>query len=214
MRERSAFLIPSEFQAEELISLAESILRRFDRDLLTRVPMFCLDELPAISGVYIAVDESKEVFYVGMSGDLHNRCKLTSHHKLPLALERGAAYLLIASVPRDQAWFVEQILIDRLKPSLNELLERWWKRPFPEPMQPKPKEESPFPEPKHPFPEPKEDFSIYYSDENISNLVELVQAATEEGCPSEIDSLFELTPVNIREQIRKLVLMQVNGVCK
>jgi|GEM_PF-3435539 len=202
MRERSAFLIPSEFQAEEFISLAESILRRFDRDLLTRVPMFCLDELPAISGVYIAVDESKEVFYVGMSGDLHNRCKLTSHHKLPLALERGAAYLLIASVPRDQAWFVEQILIDRLKPSLNELLERWWERPFPEPKQPKPKEESP-------FPEPKEDFSIYYSDENISSLVELVQAAIEEGYPPEIDSLFEPTPVNIREQIKKLVLRKV-----
>ena len=202
MRERSAFLIPSEFQAEEFISLAESILRRFDRDLLTRVPMFCLDELPAISGVYIAVDESKEVFYVGMSGDLHSRCKLTSHHKLPLALERGAAYLLIASVPRDQAWFVEQILIDRLKPSLNELLERWWERPFPEPKQPKPKEESP-------FPEPKEDFSIYYSDENISSLVELVQAAIEEGYPPEIDSLFEPTPVNIREQIKKLVLRKV-----
>ena len=202
MRERSAFLIPSEFQAEEFISLAESILRRFDRDLLTRVPMFCLDELPAISGVYIAVDESKEVFYVGMSGDLHSRCKLTSHRKLPLALERGAAYLLIASVPRDQAWFVEQILIDRLKPSLNELLERWWKRPFPEPKQPKPKEESP-------FPEPKEDFSIYYSDENISSLVELVQAAIEEGYPPEIDSLFEPTPVNIREQIKKLVLRKV-----
>ena len=214
MRERSAFLIPSEFQAEELVSLAESILRRFDRNLLTRVPMFCLDELPKISGVYIAVNESKEVFYVGMSSDLHSRCKLASHQKLPLALEMGAAYLLIASVPREQAWFVEQVLIDRLKPSLNELLECWWERynaclpckPSNAPKKESPFEENPFPEPKPP--KPKEDFSIHYSDESIANLVEVVQTAIKEGCSDVIDSLFESTPIKIREQIKELVMMQ------
>jgi len=71
-----------------------------------------------------------------------------------------------------------------------------------------PPKESPFPEPKQP--EPKEDFSVHYSDENIANLVEVVQAAIEEGCPDVIDSFFEPTPIKIREQIKELVMSIVN----
>jgi len=68
--------------------------------------------------------------------------------------------------------------------------------------------ENPFPEPKQP--EPKEDPSIHYSDENIANLADLVRAAIEDGCPEEIDSLFEPTPIKIREQVRELVMMQID----
>jgi len=63
---------------------------------------------------------------------------------------------------------------------------------------------------KNPFPEPKEDPSIHYSDENIANLADLVRSAIEDGCPEEIDSLFEPTPIKIRSQIRELVMMQVD----
>ena len=69
-------------------------------------------------------------------------------------------------------------------------------------------EENPFPEPKQP--EPKTDSSIHYSDENIANLADLVRAAIESGCPEEIDSLFESTPIKIRAQIKELVMMQID----
>jgi len=69
---------------------------------------------------------------------------------------------------------------------------------------------NPFPEPQPP--KPKEDFSVHYSDENIANLVEVVQAAIEEGCSDVIDSFFEPTPIKIRKQIKDLVMSIVNPV--
>jgi len=49
----------------------------------------------------------------------------------------------------------------------------------------------------------------HFSEENITNLVELVQAAIEEGCPETIDSFFEPTPIQIRHQVKFMVMARV-----
>ncbi len=51
--------------------------------------------------------------------------------------------------------------------------------------------------------------STHFSDENITNLVDLVQTAIEEGCPETIDSFFEPTPIQIRHQVKSMVMSKV-----
>ncbi|MBD1844771.1 GIY-YIG nuclease family protein [Cyanobacteria bacterium FACHB-63] len=111
---------------DSILDLAQSILERFKNDRLTRVPLTHLDELPPISGVYLAATEDNQVLYIGKSNNLSVRCDISIHHKLPAALEKGAVFLYIAGVPAAQAKFVEYWLIDRFSPVLNEGYRRWW----------------------------------------------------------------------------------------
>ena len=113
-------------QCDKALKLAQSILERLESGYLTRVPLLHLDELPAIPGVYFATTEDGEVLYVGKANNLATRCKISIHHKLPAAIEKGAAFLHIAGVPIDSVWYVEQVLIERLSPVLNRRYSRWW----------------------------------------------------------------------------------------
>ena len=93
------------------------------------MPLFHLDELPAISGLYFATTEDGDILYIGKADDLTQRCKISQHHKLPIAIERGATVLQIARVDDGLAWAVEQRLIAELAPVLNDAVSLWWVKP-------------------------------------------------------------------------------------
>lgn len=114
-------------QKSEAINLAQAIHDRFLADRLTRVSLLHLDELPTVSGVYFASTGAR-VLYIGKANNLAQRCRISNHHKLPAAIERGAMYLYVAAVPKELAWAVEQWLIHTLKPPLNESVSAWWLR--------------------------------------------------------------------------------------
>ena len=126
----------SQAQKTEFLNLAESVLERLETDRLTRVPLLHLAELPPISGVYFAATEQNEILYIGKASDFTDRCKLSTHHKLPIAIERGAVFLYVASVPSLSVWHVEQWLIDTISPVLNESVSRWWIEPEPKAIKP------------------------------------------------------------------------------
>ena len=119
-------LLTSKADKTAALELADTILERLQSDRLTRVPLLHLDELPALSGVYLATTDDRDILYIGKADDFTNRCKLSQHHKLPTAVKQGATYLLLAKIPERLAWAVEQRLIDKLAPSLNDSVSRWW----------------------------------------------------------------------------------------
>ncbi|MBW4422753.1 MAG: GIY-YIG nuclease family protein [Myxacorys californica WJT36-NPBG1] len=108
------------------LNLAQSVLERLESNRLTRIHWQYVDELPPISGVYLAATDDGQILYVGKALNLAKRCKISMHHKLPIAIEKGAVFLYIASIRADLAWHVEQRLIDKLKPVLNGPCSRWW----------------------------------------------------------------------------------------
>lgn len=110
----------------EAIMIAQSIIERIESNRLTQVPLLHLDELPAISGLYFATTDEGDILYIGKADDLTQRCKLSQHHKLPLAIERGATVLQVARVDDGLAWAVEQKLIAQLAPPLNDAVSLWW----------------------------------------------------------------------------------------
>jgi DNA-binding XRE family transcriptional regulator len=113
-------------QKAETLDLAQTVLERLESDRLTRVPLLHLKELPPLPGVYFAATEENQILYIGKASDFTERCKISTHHKLPKAIEHGAVFLYIASVPSSQAWHVEQWLIDALNPPLNKSVSYWW----------------------------------------------------------------------------------------
>lgn len=116
-------------QRDRALELAQSILERIESNRLTQVPLLHLDELPAISGLYFASTDDGDILYIGKADDLTQRCKLAQHHKLPIAIERGATVLQIARVSDGLAWAVEQRLIAELAPTLNDAVSLWWVKP-------------------------------------------------------------------------------------
>lgn len=108
------------------LEVAQSIIERIEADRLTQVPLLYLDELPAISGIYFATTDDGRILYIGKADDLTQRCKLNQHHKLPLAIEKGATVLQVARVDDGLAWAVEQKLIAELSPALNDAVSLWW----------------------------------------------------------------------------------------
>lgn len=103
----------------EAIALTESVLERYRTNRLSRIPMDHLEEVATASGVYFAVAPNNSVLYIGKANNFRERCSLSNHHKLPIAVERGATDLLIAAVPAKFAWLVEQRLIFEFAPELN-----------------------------------------------------------------------------------------------
>ena len=113
-------------QKTALLLLAESVLEKLEAGKLTRVALTNLAELPQVSGVYFATTADETVLYVGKASDFTDRCRLSIHHKLSIAIKSGAVFLHLAITSADQAWHVEQWLIDRLSPPLNEKVSQWW----------------------------------------------------------------------------------------
>jgi hypothetical protein len=108
------------------LEIADAILERLQSNRLTKVPLLHLDELPPLSGVYLAATDNDNILYVGKANDFTVRCKIGQHQKLPTAIELGATCLLLAKVPDGFAWAVEQKLIAELEPPLNDLVNQWW----------------------------------------------------------------------------------------
>lgn len=113
----------------EALATAQAIIERIESNRLTQVPLLHLDELPAISGLYFATTDEGDILYIGKANDLTQRCKISQHHKLPLAIERGATVLQVARVNDGLAWAVEQNLIAELAPPLNDAVSLWWVTP-------------------------------------------------------------------------------------
>jgi transcriptional regulator with XRE-family HTH domain len=111
---------------EMLLGEAQLVLKRLEEDRLTRVPLLYLGELPSISGVYFAATADGQTLYIGKATNFTQRCKISTHHKLSTAIEKGAVFLFVANVPANQAWHVEQWLIDQISPPLNQSCCRWW----------------------------------------------------------------------------------------
>ena len=120
----------------ELLDCAQSVLERFQGNRLTRVPLLYLGELPSISGVYFAATEDGQILYIGKADNFTHRCKISTHHKLSSAIEKGAVYLYVASIESRSAWYVEQWLIDAISPPLNKVVSRWWVEPELKPVTP------------------------------------------------------------------------------
>lgn len=91
----------------EALTITQSIIEHIESDRLTQVPLLHLDELPAISGLYFATTDEGDILYIGKAKNLTQRCKLSQHHKLLLAIERGATVLQVARVDDGLAWAVE-----------------------------------------------------------------------------------------------------------
>ena len=119
-------LLTSQADKAKALEMANSILERLNADRLTRVPLLYLDELPELSGVYFAATDEGQVLYIGKADDFTQRCNLSQHHKLPVAIEKGATWLMLARVPNKFAWAVEQRLISELQPLLNDTVSHWW----------------------------------------------------------------------------------------
>ena len=113
----------------QALEIAASLIERIEASRLTQVPLLHLDELPAIAGLYFATTDDGDILYIGKADDLTQRCKLSQHHKLPLAIERGATVLQIARVDDGLAWAVEQKLIAEIAPPLNDAVSLWWVQP-------------------------------------------------------------------------------------
>jgi len=116
-------------QRQSALDIAQTIIERVDSNRLTQVPLLHLNELPAISGLYLAADDTGSILYIGKADDLSQRCKISHHHKLPVAVERGATVLKVARVDDGLAWAVEQKLIAHYSPVLNESVSCWWDVP-------------------------------------------------------------------------------------
>lgn len=106
-------------QEAKVIDLAQTIIKRIQCGLLTQVSILHLNQLPSASGVYFATTEGGEILYIGKAKNLKQRCKISQHHKLPLAVELGVTVIQIARVDNELAWAVEQKLIAEMRPRLN-----------------------------------------------------------------------------------------------
>ena len=107
-------------QLFQVCAAYENIKRRYVANKLTAIPLKNLDEAPSISGIYLAVTDTGEILYIGMSKNLKMRCDIRTHHKLPDALKLGAEVLLIARVDESIVEYVEKSLIMYFNPKLNQ----------------------------------------------------------------------------------------------
>jgi hypothetical protein len=64
--------------------------------------------------------------YIGKAGDLNSRCNVRTHHKLKIAIKKGATSINFAKVDGSKVLHVEQWLIGQVSPVLNERASRWW----------------------------------------------------------------------------------------
>jgi excinuclease UvrABC nuclease subunit len=91
-----------------------------DLSALPSVPLDRLEDLPETPGVYLAVDSSLVVQYIGRTKNLRARWKFKSHHR----------YSQIATDPKSRVYWLcpaneallpdlETLLIGRFKPILN-----------------------------------------------------------------------------------------------
>jgi len=114
-------------RGQELITIAKSIVERFNNRELSNISITNKAELPTSSGVYMAITSDRQILYIGMAKNLLDRCDLDTHHKLPLAMEKGATRLLVAHVNDSEKYYVEQWLINHFKPLLNTAeIDLWW----------------------------------------------------------------------------------------
>lgn len=123
---KKKFLTDTEKTA--VLEVAHDVIERLNNKRLTRIHFDYLNEVPFVSGVYLAATEDDQILYIGKADLLSRRCKIPPHEKLPLAIEQGAVYLYVASVPFHQAWYVEQYLISKFSPPLNIKKSEWWAR--------------------------------------------------------------------------------------
>jgi hypothetical protein len=111
---------------EKTIEIACSILEKLKEGKLESVSFSEKEKLPNSSGIYFAAKEKEEVLYIGKALNLNTRCGSSKHHKIPTAIDMGAAKLYFVLIPVNILWGVEQWLIGQIKPPLNNHLSRWW----------------------------------------------------------------------------------------
>lgn len=116
----------TEQDKEAALRAARSILARITSNKPSTRPLDCSEPIAKGAGIYIAITLPLKVFYVGKSSQLEQRCKLYNNEKLRESKREGATALCIEYVNNGLEWFIEQYLIDSLKPELNKTVSRWW----------------------------------------------------------------------------------------
>ncbi len=92
--------------------------QQIDPHQLPSIPLAERSQLPEISGIYFAIDNTKNIQYIGRSQNLNHRW--TNHHRLKqlqAIKDVRVAYVEIDAV--EYLSEIEQILIEKFEPLLN-----------------------------------------------------------------------------------------------